>query len=119
MLKYIPYVLMFMVATMIVYAWGLKRSQTQQRDLMNMLYSKCDRKVRKALQRNDRLSRAEIENLLSGTRVGLAFSRQKMGVTNPQLFAKSLLDFMEKQGTIKEEKEGGKTYYRLTGTKKH
>lgn len=113
MLKYIPYVLMFMVATMIIYAWGLKRSQSQQKDLMNMLYSKCTRKVKKALQRNQRLSKAEIENLLSGTSVGMAFSRKKLGVTNPQLFAKSLLDFMEKQGMIKEHKENGKTYYSL------
>ena len=33
MLKYIPYVLMFAVATMIIYGWGLWRTMHQKQDL--------------------------------------------------------------------------------------
>ena len=36
-LKYLPYVLLFAVATMIVYGWGLWRTSRQNQDLANML----------------------------------------------------------------------------------
>ena len=36
-LKYLPYVLLFAVATMIVYGWGLWRASRQNQDLANML----------------------------------------------------------------------------------
>ena len=49
MLKYIPYVLMFAVATMIIYGWGLWRTMHQKQDLSNMLCSKGISKVKKAL----------------------------------------------------------------------
>ena len=39
-LKYFPYVLLFAVATMIVYGWGLWRTMRQGSDLANMLSSK-------------------------------------------------------------------------------
>ena len=39
-LKYLPYVLLFAVATMIVYGWGLWRTMRQGSDLANMLSSK-------------------------------------------------------------------------------
>ena len=38
-LKYLPYVLLFAVATMIVYGWGLWRTMRQGSDLANMLSS--------------------------------------------------------------------------------
>ena len=40
MLKYLPYVLLFAVATAIIYGWGLWRSMRQGQDLSNMLCSK-------------------------------------------------------------------------------
>ena len=39
-LKYLPYVLLFAVATMIVYGWGLWRTSRQNQDLANMLSAK-------------------------------------------------------------------------------
>lgn len=39
-LKYLPYVLLFAVATMIVYGWGLWRTMRQGSDLANMLSSR-------------------------------------------------------------------------------
>ena len=35
-LKYLPYVLLFAVATMIVYGWGLWRTSRQNQDLANI-----------------------------------------------------------------------------------
>lgn len=57
MLKYIPYVLMFAVATMIIYGWGLWRTMHQKQDLSNMLCSKGISKVKKALKKNKSLTK--------------------------------------------------------------
>ena len=48
-LKYLPYVLLFAVATMIVYGWGLWRTSRQNQDLANMLSAKGISAVKKAL----------------------------------------------------------------------
>ena len=61
MLKYIPYVLLFALATMIIYAWGLWRSVRQNQDLSNLLASKGVAKVRKALRKNKALTLKELE----------------------------------------------------------
>ena len=50
MLKYIPYVLLFALVTMIVYAWGMWRSMRQQQDLSNMLSAKGISKVKKSIE---------------------------------------------------------------------
>lgn len=53
MVKYIPYVLMFAVATMIIYGWGLWRTMRQGQDLSNLLCSKGIAKVKKALKKTN------------------------------------------------------------------
>ena len=63
MLKYIPYVLMFAVATMIIYGWGLWRTMHQKQDLSNMLCSKGISKVKKALKKNKSLTKKETGTL--------------------------------------------------------
>ena len=52
-LEYLPYVLLFALATMIIYAWGLWRSIRQQQDLSNMLSAKGISKVKKAHKKSD------------------------------------------------------------------
>ena len=49
-LKYLPYVLLFAVATMIVYGWGLWRASRQNQDLANMLSAKGISAVKKVLK---------------------------------------------------------------------
>lgn len=113
MLKYIPYVLLFMLATMLIYGWGLMRAQRQDQDLMNLLYSKCRRKLLKELKQRPRMNQPEIERLLQGTQAGQIFSRKRVAITQPKAFAKSLLEFMLKNGDIIAEPEKHQTYYRL------
>ena len=61
MLKYIPYILLFALATMIIYAWGMWRSMRQQQDLSNMLSAKGIAKVKKALKKNGAMTAEELE----------------------------------------------------------
>ena len=58
-LKYLPYVLLFAVATMIVYGWGLWRASRQNQDLANMLSAKGISALKKVLKKKGPLTRKE------------------------------------------------------------
>ena len=86
MLKYIPYVLMFAVATMIIYGWGLWRTMHQKQDLSNMLCSKGISKVKKALKKNKSLTKKELEPFVKDLTAKQPFNSERIGVTDPNAF---------------------------------
>ena len=47
LLQYLPYILLFAVATMLIYGWGLWRSLHQKQDINNQMTSKGIRKKKK------------------------------------------------------------------------
>ena len=91
MLKYIPYVLMFAVATMIIYGWGLWRTMHQKQDLSNMLCSKGISKVKKALKKNKSLTKKELEPFVKDLTAKQPFNSERIGVTDPNAFLDSIL----------------------------
>lgn len=101
MLKYIPYVLMFAVATMIIYGWGLWRTMHQKQDLSNMLCSKGISKVKKK----------ELEPFVKDLTAKQPFNSERIGVTDPNAFLDSILPYMLKQKMIKEIREDKKVVY--------
>ena len=105
MLKYIPYVLMFAVATMIIYGWGLRRTMHQKQDLSNMLCSKGISKVKKALKKNKSLTKKELEPFVKDLTAKQPFNSERIGVTDPNAFLDSILPYMLKQKMIKEIRE--------------
>ena len=113
MLKYIPYVLLFALASMIIYAWGLWRSVRQNQDLSNLLASKGVAKVRKALRKNKALTLKELEPFVKNLTAKQPFSRQQLAVTDPEEFLESILSYMIRQKMIIENKEENRTVYRL------
>lgn len=113
MLKYIPYVLLFALVTIIVYAWGLWRSVRQNQDLSNLLASKGVAKVRKALRKNKALTLKELEPFVKNLTAKQPFSRQQIAVTDPKEFLESILSYMIRQKMIIENKEENRTVYRL------
>ena len=92
-LKYLPYVLLFAVATMIVYGWGLWRASRQNQDLANMLSAKGISAVKKVLKKKGPLTRKELEPFVK------------------DLTAKQ--PFMLKQKMILEERQNGKIFYKI------
>ena len=96
MLKYIPYVLMFAVATMIIYGWGLWRTMHQKQDLSNMLCSKGISKVKKALKKNKSLTKKELEPFVKDLTAKQPFNSERIGVTDPNAFLDSILPYMLK-----------------------
>lgn len=112
-LDYIPYILLFALATMIIYGWGLWRSVRQQQDLSNMLSAKGISKVKKTLKKNGPLTKKELEPAIKGLTARQPFSREQIGVTNPAQFLNSIIPYMIKQKMIVEVKKGNKTAYQL------
>lgn len=51
MIQYIPYVLLFALATAILYTWGLWRSMRQKQDLSNMLSAKGISAIKKSAEK--------------------------------------------------------------------
>ena len=112
-LKYLPYVLLFAVATMIVYGWGLWRTMRQGSDLANMLSSKGISKVKKALKKNKSLTKKELEPFVKDLTAKQPFNSERIGVTDPNAFLDSILPYMLKQKMIKEIKVNGKIVYQI------
>ena len=112
-LHYIPYVLLFALATAIIYAWGLWRTMRQQQDLSNMLSAKGVSKIKKALRKNGAMTRRDLETVVKDLSAKQPFNREQIAVTDPGKFLDSILPYMVKQRIIAEEKQDGKTVYRL------
>ncbi len=113
MLRYIPYVLLFALATMIIYGWGMWRSMRQQQDLSNMLSAKGISRVKKALKKNGAMTALELEPFIKDLTAKQPFGREQIAVTDPGKFLGSILPYMIKQKMISETQESGKAVYQL------
>lgn len=117
MFEYVPYILMFAVAAMILYGWGLYRSMHRRKDLTRMLLSKGVGVIRKQLKDGKGMTKKELEPHVKYLSAGLPFSRAKLSVTDSRQFLESVLSYMSRQQMIRSEKKTGKTVYYLTGKK--
>ena len=113
MIQYIPYVLLFALATAILYVWGLWRGMRQKQDLSNMLSAKGISRVKKALKKSGPLTRKELEPFVKELTARQPFSKEQIGVTEPDKFLDSILPYMVRQKMIREEKRENKTVYQL------
>ena len=92
-LEYLPYVLLFALATIIVYGWGMWRSMRQKQDLSNMLSAKGISVVKKALKKNGPMNANELEPFVKDLTAKQPFSREQIGVTDPAKFLGSILPY--------------------------
>ena len=113
MIKYIPYILLFALATMIIYGWGIWRSINQNRDLSNLLCSKGISKVKKALKKNGPMTKKELESYVKGLTASQPFNNERLTVTVPKEFLESIIPYMIKQRIIIEVRVGYKVMYKL------
>ena len=117
MLKMIVGILMMAIATSIVYIWGLKKSMSEQNDLMEILYTKGKRKVIKFLKKNGQMTMPQVEKEMSKISASLFYTKKKAVVTDPKAFSKTLINDMKEKSIIKEEMERGKKIYTLQSKK--
>lgn len=103
-LRYVPYVLLFMVVTILVYGWGLWCGQNQQYDLQKMLTAKAVGKVQRTLKKQESLNKAAVMELVKDLKVHQPFSKAYLGIMNPGSFAEELMRYMVRQHMVTEEK---------------
>ncbi len=113
MLQYIPYVLLFALATAVIYCWGLWRSMRQNQDLSNMLSAKGISKIKKALKKNGPMTKKELEPFVKDLTAKQPFMKERIAVTDPGEFLDSILPYMIRQKMITEEKQNNKAVYQL------
>ncbi|MBS5164222.1 MAG: hypothetical protein KHY77_00460 [Butyricicoccus pullicaecorum] len=109
--QYIPYVLLFAVATAMIYAWGLWRSQNQSKDLSAMLCAKGVARIRKQLKKHGPMTRKELESAVKDLTACQPFSSKRIGVTDPKQFLDSLLPYMCTQKLIEKQTQGKQILY--------
>ena len=78
-------VLLFALATMIIYGWGIVKQKNESQDLMNLLFSKGESKVKKNLEAKQ------------------VFSPNKIVVKDKKDYAKQLMNYMVKTGQVEIE----------------
>ena len=101
-------VLLFALATAVLYVWGLRKSMDQGADLTRILLSRCGSKVVGHLKKYGTVTEAEIVRLINGVTAGEFWSRKRLTVQEPEKFAGQVIRFLLDQQYI--ESAGGKTY---------
>ena len=92
-------IVLFAIATMILYGWGIVKQKNQTNDLMNLLFSKGQDKIKKYLKQNEYITISQVEQICEGLEAKQPFSRNRA-------VAKKLVEYMLKTNQL--EKEGSR-----------
>lgn len=106
MFKTIFYILLFALATVIIYTWGLIKEKNKTKDLVNILYTKGEKVIIKALESKGSLSRKDIENELLNLKASLFYSKNKLIVQDPSHLSKVLVGRLLQKGIIIKNSKG-------------
>ena len=98
-------IVLFAIATMILYGWGIVK-QNQTSDLMNLLFSKGQDKIKKYLKQNEYITISQVEQICEGLEAKQPFSRNRAVVKDKRDYAKKLVEYMLKTNQL--EKEGSR-----------
>lgn len=96
-------IILFAIATMIIYGWGLVRQKNQAGDLMRMLFAKGESKVKKYLKNNEYITTADVEKMCDHLEVRQPFSANRAVVKDKKDYAKQLLAYMVKTGQLEQK----------------
>ncbi|MFQ9514494.1 MAG: hypothetical protein ACLRZ9_01565 [Eubacterium sp.] len=96
-------IILFAIATMIIYGWGLVRQKNQTEDLMRMLFSKGESRVKKYLRNNEYITTADVEKICGRLEAKQPFSSNRAVVKDKNDFANKLLAYMTKTGQLEQE----------------
>ena len=102
----IIYILLFAIATVIIYIWGLLKEQRKSKDLFDILYKKGEKAIIKAFKDKGCLSKKDIENELVNLKSSLFYTKDKLVITDSSHFAKILIGKMLNNGTIFKTSNG-------------
>ena len=93
-------ILMFAVATAVLYAWGLGKALDQQQTLERNLLHVCGSRVIRYLKKNGTITQEQVAELIQGITVGQFWSRNKLKIQCGKDFAPKVLHFLTEQQYI-------------------
>lgn len=105
-MEYIVYILLFAIVTVIIFLWGMFKERNKSKDLLSLLYVKCEKAILKELKKNKTLTRKDIEDKLVNVKSTLFYSRDKLIVNEPSHVAKVLIGKLLREGTISKTVNG-------------
>ena len=101
-------IVLFAVATAILYVWGLRKSMLQGEELSRILLNRCGNKVLKYLRKHSTITEKEMAREIKGVTAGEFWSKKKMVVQQPEKFVHEVVSFLLDQQYI--EAVGSKEY---------
>lgn len=113
LLHYLPYLLAFMVITAVVYAWGLYRAQTADRDDQALLESKGASRIRRGAAEKGPYDPSSAASRGGESTASRPFSQRCIAVTDPDQFLDALLPYLVEQRFVSVRKERGTELYEL------
>lgn len=96
-------VILFALATMVVYAWGMVKQKNQTQDLMRLLFSKGEGLIKKQLKKKEHITMADVEAMSKDLSAGFLFSKNKAVVKDTKDFSEKLVEYMVKTGQVRKE----------------
>ncbi len=96
-------IVFFAIATMIIYAWGMVKQKNQTQDLMNLLFSKGQDRVKKYLKKNEYITISQVEEICENLDAKQPFSQNRAVVRNKKDYARQLVEYMLKTNQIEQE----------------
>ena len=106
-------IILFALATMLLYFIGLKRKMGEQRRLEEMLLNNGARKVIGYLKSHEKATADEIGSIIEDIRAREFHSSKAAVISDGDLFKHRLIDYMLEKEYICSEKENGGTFYVL------
>lgn len=103
-------IILFAIATMIIYGWGLVKQRNQTGDLMKLLFSKGESRIKKYLKNNEYITAADVERLCENLEAKVPFSSNRAVVKDKKDYTKQFLAYMVKTGQLEQE---GKKYKKV------
>ena len=101
-------ILLFALATAVLYVWGLRKAEGQSDDLSRILLNRCGNKIVKYLKKHKTITEAEVARQIDGVTAAEFWSRKRLKVQQPKKFAKQVISFLLDQQYI--ESAGGEGY---------
>jgi len=114
MIGFLVKILLFALGFTFLLSWGYVKQQRQMEEMLEKLLKKSRRRVRKAFQEKETLTRKDIEALVQTTSVSLFWSKKKLQVTDPSKLANQILTEMKESGELTLLLRKGFNEYQLT-----
>ncbi len=106
-------ILLFAVSVTFLLAWGYVKQQRKNQELLEGLMKKSEEKVLRAMKKDETVSKKDIEEIITGTKASLFWSKNKVQITDPKIVSKNLISDMLSKDLIVEISDKKSKKYKI------